>query len=41
MRALIADPDVYRRGALEPVLLRHGYEIEAREAAPPRRAGST
>src|SRR3954465_271152 len=34
MRALIADPDASRRAALETELLRHGYEIAAREAAP-------
>ncbi len=39
MRALIADPDASRRAALETELRRHGYEIEAREAAPADAAG--
>jgi PAS domain S-box-containing protein len=34
VRALIADPDGTRRAALETELLRHGYEIESRDAAP-------
>jgi PAS domain S-box-containing protein len=34
LRALIADPDASRRVALEAELSRHGYDIDAREAAP-------
>ncbi|HEY6891836.1 MAG TPA: GAF domain-containing SpoIIE family protein phosphatase [Solirubrobacter sp.] len=34
MRALIADPDLTRRAAVEGELLRHGYEIEVRDAPP-------
>jgi PAS domain S-box-containing protein len=39
VRALIADPDPTRRGALEAELRRHGYDIHARAAAPERADG--
>ena len=39
MRALIADPDRARRDALEAELRRHGYELEAHDAAPEQAEG--